>query len=150
MLFRSHFFIDPEYPQKPYIRLPHGGIEALKPAINPAGSEDKKPTKDPGDEPVGSLTPLLVRYRGRELPEARSGFGLPEIYQAFSGAMGRPVPFTEQEAVLILDWLKESGPFDPADFRVALARVLKRLERDRKSTRLNSSHIPLSRMPSSA
>ena len=28
--------------------------------------------------------------------------------------------------------------------------VTKAIERDRKSTRLNSSHIPLSRMPSSA
>ena len=28
--------------------------------------------------------------------------------------------------------------------------ALSRLDRDRKSTRLNSSHIPLSRMPSSA
>jgi len=132
-------FIDPEYPQKPYIRLPHGGIEALKPAINPAGRENKKPAKKLGDEPVGSLTPLLVRYRGRKLPEASSGFGLPEIYQAFSEAMGRPVPFTEQEAVLILDWLKDSGPFDPDDFRVALKRVLKRLGNGRPLAQIVSA-----------
>ena len=30
------------------------------------------------------------------------------------------------------------------------ANILKSMEGDRKSTRLNSSHIPLSRMPSSA
>ena len=98
----------------------------------------KKTAQEIGDEPVGSLTPLLERYRGRKLPQARSGFGLPEIYQAFSEALGRPVPFTEQEAVLILDWLKESGPFDPADFRVALKRVLTRLGSGRPLARIVS------------
>jgi len=132
-------FIDPEYPQKPYIRPPHGGIEALKPATNPAGSEDKKPANKLADEPVGSLTPLLVRYRGRKLPEASSGFGLPEIYQTFSEAMGRPVPFTEQEAVLILEWLKEFGPFDPDDFSIALKRVLKRLGNGRPLAQIVSA-----------
>ena len=34
--------------------------------------------------------------------------------------------------------------------KVALINIPKALDRDRKSTRLNSSHIPLSRMPSSA
>ena len=124
-------FIDPEYPQKPYIRLPHGGIEVLKPAFKPAGTSKTKPHDDHQDEPVGSLTPLLERYRERKLPQARPGFGLPEIYQAFSEAMGRQVPFTEHEAVLILDWLKRSGPFDPSSFKSTLALVLKRLGRGR-------------------
>ena len=132
-------FIDPEYPQKPYIRLPHGGIEALKPAFKPAGTSKTKPPEDHQDEPVGSLTPLLERYRGRKLPQARPGFGLPEIYQAFSEALGRQVPFTEHEAVLILDWLKRSGPFDPAVFRSALASVLKRLGRGRPLAQIVSA-----------
>ena len=37
-----------------------------------------------------------------------------------------------------------------ADLRSRLRRVMQRTGKDRKSTRLNSSHIPLSRMPSSA
>ncbi len=132
-------FIDPEYPQKPYIRLPHGGIEALKPAFKTAGTSKPKPPEDHQDEPVGSLTPLLERYRGRKLPQAQPGFGLPEIYQAFSEAMGRQVPFTEHEAVLILDWLKHSGPFDPASFRSTLALVLKRLRSGRPLAQIVSA-----------
>ena len=33
---------------------------------------------------------------------------------------------------------------------IPLSYIIRRALRDRKSTRLNSSHIPLSRMPSSA
>ena len=132
-------FIDPEYPQKPYIRLSHGGIEALKPAFQPAGTSKTKPPEDHQDEPVGSLTPLLERYRGRKLPQARPGFGLPEIYQAFSEALERQVPFTEHEAGLILDWLKRSGPFAPASFQSALASVLKRLGRGRPLAQIVSA-----------
>ena len=39
----------------------------------------------------------------------------------------------------------EAGEFDYSG-----SQALKALKEDRKSTRLNSSHIPLSRMPSSA
>jgi len=134
--------IDPEYPREPCLRLPQGGIEALKPALplRFSGSpESVKPGEDPGAEPIGSLTPLLEKYRGRTLPQARPGFGLPEIYQAFSIALGRPVPFTEQEAVLILDWLKRSGPFEPAAFQSALDSVLKRLGRGRPLARIVSA-----------
>jgi hypothetical protein len=74
-------------------------------------------------EPVGALTPLLEQYRGRTLPQARGGFGLPEIYDAFAQAVGRPVPQTEAEATRILDWLRERGPFQPQAFAVALDKV---------------------------
>ena len=37
-----------------------------------------------------------------------------------------------------------------AKLEVAIAKGKKKYDKDRKSTRLNSSHIPLSRMPSSA
>jgi hypothetical protein len=132
-------FIDPEYPQTPYIRLPHGGIETLKPAFKTTGTSKPKPPDDRLDEPVGSLTPLLERYRGRKLPQAQPGFGLPEIYQSFSEAMGRPVPITEHEAVLILDWLKHSGPFDPRAFRSTLALVINRLGRGRPLSQIVSA-----------
>jgi transposase InsO family protein len=128
--------IDPEYPRTPYIRLPQGGLEELKPAVKPAGGSRSDTSRPRGDEPVGSLTPLLEKYRGRTLPQARPGFGLPEIYQAFSIALGRPVPFTEQEAELILEWLKSSGPFEPAAFQSALDSVLKRLGRGRPLARI--------------
>ena len=43
------------------------------------------------------------------------------------------------------------GSRQPSENELAIARFQgERVARDRKSTRLNSSHIPLSRMPSSA
>ena len=38
-------------------------------------------------------------------------------------ALGRPVPHTEAEAVLVLEWLAQSGPFEPQAFAAALAKV---------------------------
>jgi hypothetical protein len=75
-------------------------------------------------EPIGPLTPLLEQYRGRTLLQARGGFGLPEIYDAFARALGRPVPHTEAEATLVLEWLAHNGPFEPHAFTAALAKVL--------------------------
>jgi hypothetical protein len=65
----------------------------------------------------------LEQYRGRTLPQARGGFGLPEIYDAFAQALGREVPATEAEATLVLDWLRERGPFQPQAFATALGKV---------------------------
>mgnify|MGYP003345017594 CR=1 FL=1 len=41
----------------------------------------------------------------------------------------------------------DNGPFGKVNIRFETGRLA---QQDRKSTRLNSSHIPLSRMPSSA
>ncbi|MFH1037085.1 MAG: DDE-type integrase/transposase/recombinase, partial [PVC group bacterium] len=62
--------IDPESPQTPYVRLPHGGVEALQPAVKTAGGTEPKTLREHRDEPVGALTPLLEKYRGRTLPQA--------------------------------------------------------------------------------
>jgi transposase InsO family protein len=79
------------------------------------------------DFPAGSLSPLLESYRGRVLPRAVGGFGLPEIYQLFATVVGRSVPDTEAEATLILTWLKEHGPFQPQAFSAALDTSVMRL-----------------------
>jgi transposase InsO family protein len=140
--------IDPEASGIPYVRLPQGGLEELQPAVKPAGGSRGDPAPSPrGDEPAGSLTPLLEKYRGRTLPQARPGFGLPEIYLAFSRALGRPVPFTEQEAELILGWLKRSGPFAPAAFQEALDSILKRLGPGRPLARIVAELEKITRQP---
>jgi len=79
------------------------------------------------DYPAGSLSPLLETYRGRILPQAVGGFGLPEIYQRLASIVGRAVPDTETEASRILNWLKEHGPFQPQAFSAALDGVVNRL-----------------------
>jgi transposase InsO family protein len=110
---------DPENDQAPFLILGPGVYEPLAPAF-PAPTAPPPPA---APEPVGALTPLLEQYRGRTLPQARGGFGLPEIYDAFAQAVGRPVPQTETEASLVLEWLRERGPFQPHAFSAALDKV---------------------------
>jgi transposase InsO family protein len=110
---------DPEAEHAAFLVLGPGLYEPLPPAFpRPA-----QPPTPAAAEPVGALTPLLEQYRGRTLPQARGGFGLPEIYDAFAQALGRPVPSTEAEAALVLDWLAQRGPFQPEPFATALAKV---------------------------
>jgi hypothetical protein len=125
---------DPEAEQAPFLGLGPGLYEPLSPAFPPACAAPVAAGRPPADrprtepvsttaEPIGALTPLLEQYRGRTLPQARGGFGLPEIYDAFAQALGREVPATEAEATLVLDWLRERGPFQPQAFATALGKV---------------------------
>jgi transposase InsO family protein len=121
---RVRVAIDPECPAKAYVVVRPGVYEPLAPAFAQQRRIPPRPSKD---EPVGSLTPLLERYRGRTLPQAAAGFGLPEIYEAFAQALDRSVPATENEAATLVQWLLEHGPFEPEAFAAALAKTLKAL-----------------------
>jgi len=116
--------LDPETPDTPYVGVSPGVYEPLAPAFrsDPKRSEASQDARR--EEPVGPLTPLLERYRGRDLPQARGGFGLPEIYEELARALGRPVPTTESEAVAVSQWLAQRGPFEPKAFRWALDQTL--------------------------
>ena len=124
--------IDPEQPDHPLlIGNPPTLLVPLLPAIQPAMSGHRPDGVLPAHvgqaqqaQPPGSLSPLLERYRGRSLPQARSGFGLPEIYQIFSHALGRTVPHTEREAAAVVAWLSSHGPFDPKALQAAVQKVL--------------------------
>jgi len=118
---RVRIGIDPEAAHAPFLVLGPGLYEPLPPAFAPPAA---RAVSDKAPDPIGPLTPLLEQYRGRTLPQARGGFGLPEIYDAFAKALGRPVPHTEAEATLVLEWLVRCGPFEPQAFAVALAKVL--------------------------
>jgi putative transposase len=130
---RVRIGLDPEATHAPFLVVGPGVYEPLAPAFAPRAD---RPVTDPPPagtdlsacghaqaEPIGPLTPMLEQYRGRTLPQARGGFGLPEIYDAFAQVLGRPVPNTEGEAALVLDWLAQRGPFDPQTFAAALAKV---------------------------
>lgn len=119
--------IDPEHPERPYLAVKTGLLVPLESAIREAGSAKKDEDSKPRPEPAGSLTPLLEKYRGRTLPQAKPGFGLPEIYQALSKALGREVPATEAEATTVLEWLATAGPFAPEPFHEALAKTMRHL-----------------------
>ena len=119
--------IDPEDPHTAFIKHTNSTLTPLPLAI----TTSKTPDPLQRTEPVGSLTPLLEAYRGRRLPQACAGFGLPEIYEALARVLSRPVPFTEQEAAAVSDWLGQWGPFDPHAFNSALDTVIHRLGKGR-------------------
>ena len=121
---RVRIGLDPEAVHAPYLVLGPGVYEPLARAFPLPAALPLKPATP---EPIGPLTPLLEQYRGRTLPQAHGGFGLPEIYDAFALALGRPVPHTEAEASLVLEWLGHNGPFEPPAFAAALAKVLSTL-----------------------
>ena len=125
--------IDPETPTVPYVVVKPGMYEPLSPAFPEPESRTEPAT---AEEPVGPLTPLLQRYRGRDLPLACGGFGLPEIYEAFSGVLGRLVPATELEAATLSQWLAQNGPFEPKAFAAALADSLDALGPGRPLTQI--------------
>jgi transposase InsO family protein len=121
---RLRFAIDPQDPLRPRLIVGPGRYEPLKAAFD---SSPSPAPQRPGNEPVGPLTPLVERYRGRTLPQAHRGFGLPEIYEAFSKALDRPVPATESEATSVLEWLSAHGPFEPDSFAAALSKAMEQL-----------------------
>ena len=120
---RVRIGLDPEAEQAPFLVLGPGVYEPLSHAFPPPAPAATAEVSASVPEPIGALTPLLEQYRGRTLPQARGGFGLPEIYDAFAQALGRPVPQTEAEATLVLQWLAQRGPFQPQAFNAALERV---------------------------
>jgi hypothetical protein len=120
---RVRLGLDPEADQAPFLVLGPGVYEPLAPAFPPPADQSVRNPSPAAPEPIGALTPLLEQYRGRTLPQARGGFGLPEVYDAFAQALGRPVPHTEAEAARVLDWLAQRGPFQPQAFAAALERV---------------------------
>jgi transposase InsO family protein len=128
--------IDTEHPDQPLIVIRPGVFEPLPPAFPPPAAA---PAGTDNNEPVGSLTPLLEKYRGRILPQARSGFGLPEIYSAFSHALGRHIPATEAEASALVQWLAQYGPFEPQAFAFALDQTIGRLGPGRPLTQVLQS-----------
>ena len=119
--------IDPEDPHTAFVKHTNSTLTPMPLAITPTKTTDNSKRV----EPVGPLTPLLDAYRGRSLPQASAGFGLPEIYEALACALNRPVPFTEQEAAAVSDWLGRCGPFAPDAFQTALDTVIHRLGKGR-------------------
>ncbi len=133
--------IDPEDPHTAFIKQTNNSLTPLPLAITPT----QTPRQSARVEPVGSLTPLLDAYRGRLLPQASAGFGLPEIYEAFARALNRPVPFMEQEAADVSDWLGRCGPFAPEPFQAALDKVIDRLGNGRPLSQILAAMAALTK-----
>jgi hypothetical protein len=120
---------DPEDPSRAVL-VPKDGTEIpLSPLLSPPAS--------PGPPPVaGPLKKNVDHWRGRTLPQASPGFGLPEVFAAFGKALSRTVPASEREAEAILDFYRAHGPFTREAFLAALEGLLAREGRGRSLSRL--------------
>lgn len=58
----------------------------------------------------GQLQKLVDEWRGQTRPNADPGFGLPEVFAAIKGIVGRPVPTSDKEAMPILEFWRRVGP----------------------------------------
>jgi hypothetical protein len=85
------------------------------------------------------LTSLLETYRGRTLPLAQPGFGLPEVYEALARVVGRNVPASPAEATYVAQWLSRFGPFDPDAFQTNLDKVVHKLGSGRPLSQILSA-----------
>ena len=93
---------------------------------------------------AGALQQVLDEWRGRKLPLAPAGFGLPEVFESFTRHLGRKVPATERDAEALQHFYRHAGPFQPEAFEDAMERLVKQLGPDRP---LDTSHSCLSHSP---
>ncbi len=94
--------------------------------IGPDKISDKKESY-----PAGSLSPMLEKFRNRNLPQAKAGFGLPEILDIFSQKLNRLVPESNQESAKIQQWLTIYGPLSPESFSQIIDNAMLQLGNQR-------------------
>lgn len=120
---RVEIAFDPVDPTRAFVWHPRTGRRlALKPLFEP-----ERPRAAADERGPGRLQQLLDDYRGRRLPQAEAGQGLPELFALLRTALGRRVPRDEDEADRIQDFYRRVGPLPHAPLQAALARVCARL-----------------------
>jgi transposase InsO family protein len=113
---------DPVSPERAFVEDERTAKRTpLRPLLDPP------PERAKSERGPGRLQQLLDRYRGRTLPQAEAGTGLPELFELLGEALGRRVPQDEAEADLDHAFDRRSGPFARAPLEAALARLAKRL-----------------------
>ena len=98
---------------------------------------------------IGDAHPLHVNQQYAE----QTRFGGRVLHGVFTAALvGGPVgTFFAGTGIAYLEHnCRFKNPVRPGDTLTTTWTIADKIDKDRKSTRLNSSHIPLSRMPSSA
>jgi transposase InsO family protein len=120
--------IDPAEPTR-VVLVGNGGCAI---PLRPLFSREPEPVAVADDtRGAGCLQRFLDIYRGRALPLSAAGFGLPEVLDALTKALGRTVPATEDEALAVQAFCRDKGPFEPTAFDSALAAALAALGQGR-------------------
>jgi putative transposase len=120
---RVRIVYDPVAPERPFVEDDASGRrELLRPLFDEPLPKPRSEERGPGQ-----LQRLLDRYRGRTLPQAEAGCGLPELYELLGATIGRRVPADGAEAELVQRFLRRVGPFARAPLEAALALIRRRL-----------------------
>jgi len=123
----ADFAYDPVEPDIAYLEKPDGKRIRLRPAVEKTTARPS-PTEKRGE---GRLQAIYDHWKGRKLPQAEAGFGLPEIFSLLSKCLGRSVPREEAEARSIQDFYRTKGPLARKATEEALRKILSRLGPDR-------------------
>jgi putative transposase len=114
---------DPVASERAFVEHGRSGQRlALRPRFEPAPEKPRDDERGPG-----RLQQLLDVYRGRTLPQAEAGTGLPELFELLSSALGRAVPHDDAEADLVHAFYRRAGPFARGPLEAALSLVTARL-----------------------
>lgn len=124
---RADFAYDPVEPDIAYLEKPDGSRIRLRPAVEKTTSPPSQ-TEKRGE---GRLQAIYDHWKGRNLPQAEAGFGLPELFALFSKHLGRCVPRDEAEARSIQDFYRAKGPLARKPTEEALRKIFTRLGPDR-------------------
>jgi transposase InsO family protein len=113
---------DPVTPERAFVQDARGRRRPLVPLFDLTAPDPKRPERAPG-----RLQQLLDEYRGRRLPQAEGGQGLPELFTLLGGVVGRDVPRDEAEADEIQDFYRRVGPLPRAPLVAELGRITAKL-----------------------
>lgn len=126
---------DPAAPHRTFL-VNERGEEILLKTIKAEPTPRKKRKETPAARGVGTLQRLTDQWRGRTLPVAEAGYGLPEICLAIGERLGRRVPDNEKEAAAIQTFCRRFGPFASSDFDTALDKAVKAIGSKRATSTL--------------
>jgi transposase InsO family protein len=115
--------LDPADPAHPVLVTRQGIELPLIPAFEP----EPAPAEPLLRQGPGALQRVLDVHRGRHLPQADPGFGLPEVFDALARRLGRRVPLTADEGLDVQAFCEAHGPFAQEAFSRALERTGKDL-----------------------
>ncbi len=121
---RVRLAYDPAEPDQAWMVRRDGEEVPIEPACPRIAAGSSPPTPRRG---AGALQRILDQYRGRSLPQAEAGYGLPEVFDALADRLGRRCPATEREAEAVAAFWRDRGPLPQSPFEAALDRALAQL-----------------------
>jgi transposase InsO family protein len=118
---RSRFRYDVVHPGRAVLVTNDGREIELQPF-------ERKPLPELGSKQAekrgtGQLQKLLDQWRGHERPNAQPGFGLPEVFLELGKLVGRSLPTSEHEALLVRSFYRAHGPLPRQGFLLACERT---------------------------